>query len=245
MHFRYYNPKWSIWLSVDPLAEKYPSFSSYAYTLQNPVRYVDPTGMIVESPDTDYGLTKDGKIKQIGPTNNDPDRLFVLDENGNKNTEIDPLVVKDKKILSQFSKEENKTQAKDGKRVINGLVSNTKNKSDAYRLFKFGSDNSENEWGLQYFDDKSASISVSPGESSTTVMGNHSLTNKGKIVTYDVHSHNQNTPSDFKVSRTDYSRALNLHKKNPNVRVMLYMSRKENPRARMLNILTNKWVKDY
>lgn len=75
--------------------------------------------------------------------------------------------------------------------------------------------------------------------------GNHSLTNKGKIVTYDVHSHNQNTPSDFKVSRTDYSRALNLHKKNPNVRVMLYMSMKENPRARMLNILANKWVKDY
>lgn len=47
---RYYNPKWSIWLSVDPLAEKYPSFSSYAYTLQNPVRYTDPTGMVVEEP---------------------------------------------------------------------------------------------------------------------------------------------------------------------------------------------------
>ncbi|MDQ7917834.1 RHS repeat-associated core domain-containing protein [Mesonia sp. MT50] len=45
---RYYNPKWSIWLSVDPMAEKYPSFSSYAYTLQNPIRYTDPTGMVVE-----------------------------------------------------------------------------------------------------------------------------------------------------------------------------------------------------
>jgi len=45
---RYYNPKWSIWLSVDPLAEKYPGWSPYNYTLQNPVRFTDPTGMSVE-----------------------------------------------------------------------------------------------------------------------------------------------------------------------------------------------------
>ena len=43
---RYYNPKWSIWLSVDPLAELMPEWSSYAYTFNNPVNYVDPTGMI-------------------------------------------------------------------------------------------------------------------------------------------------------------------------------------------------------
>jgi len=40
-----------MWLSVDPMAEKYPSWSPYSYTLNNPVRYVDPTGMVVESPD--------------------------------------------------------------------------------------------------------------------------------------------------------------------------------------------------
>src|SRR5690606_16119488 len=45
---RYYNPKWSIWLSVDPLAEKYLSWSPYNYTFQNPIRYVDPTGMAPE-----------------------------------------------------------------------------------------------------------------------------------------------------------------------------------------------------
>src|SRR5690554_125213 len=41
---RYYNPKWSIWLSVDPASEMYPSFSPYNYTLQNPIRFVDPDG---------------------------------------------------------------------------------------------------------------------------------------------------------------------------------------------------------
>jgi RHS repeat-associated protein len=33
---RYYDPKTSIWLSVDPLAEKYPSISPYAYVANNP-----------------------------------------------------------------------------------------------------------------------------------------------------------------------------------------------------------------
>ncbi|MGM0635280.1 MAG: RHS repeat domain-containing protein [Bacteroidota bacterium] len=42
---RYYDPKFSIWLSVDPMAEQMPEWSSYAYTFQNPIRYTDPTGM--------------------------------------------------------------------------------------------------------------------------------------------------------------------------------------------------------
>ncbi|WP_128331155.1 RHS repeat-associated core domain-containing protein [Apibacter sp. HY039] len=42
---RYYNPRESVWLSVDPLAEKYPNFSPYAYTFQNPIKYVDPLGL--------------------------------------------------------------------------------------------------------------------------------------------------------------------------------------------------------
>jgi len=34
---RYYDPKTSVWLSVDPLAEKYPNVSPYAYAANNPV----------------------------------------------------------------------------------------------------------------------------------------------------------------------------------------------------------------
>src|SRR5699024_1905644 len=45
---RYYNPKWSIWLSVDPLAGDYPGWSPYNYTLQNPVKLVDPDGRSVD-----------------------------------------------------------------------------------------------------------------------------------------------------------------------------------------------------
>lgn len=41
---RYYDPHISLWMSVDPLAEKYPGWSPYNYTLNNPVRLVDPDG---------------------------------------------------------------------------------------------------------------------------------------------------------------------------------------------------------
>ncbi|MFV0530908.1 MAG: RHS repeat-associated core domain-containing protein [Flavobacteriales bacterium] len=41
---RYYNPRISLWLSVDPLAEKYPNISPYAYVVNNPVNYIDSDG---------------------------------------------------------------------------------------------------------------------------------------------------------------------------------------------------------
>ena len=41
---RYYNSDLSIWLSVDPMADKYPSMSPYVYCANNPVKVVDPNG---------------------------------------------------------------------------------------------------------------------------------------------------------------------------------------------------------
>ncbi len=45
---RYYDPKISLWLSVDPLAEK--TMTPYQYCNQSPVMLVDPTGMEGEDP---------------------------------------------------------------------------------------------------------------------------------------------------------------------------------------------------
>ena len=41
---RYMNPRTSLWYGVDPMAEKYPNLSSYCYTHNNPVRYIDLDG---------------------------------------------------------------------------------------------------------------------------------------------------------------------------------------------------------
>ncbi len=41
---RYYSSDLSIWLSVDPMSDKYPSLSPYVYCTNNPVKLVDPNG---------------------------------------------------------------------------------------------------------------------------------------------------------------------------------------------------------
>ncbi|MGD9494649.1 MAG: RHS repeat domain-containing protein [Bacteroidales bacterium] len=50
---RYYDSDLSVWLSVDPLSDKYPSLSPYTYCANNPVMLVDPDGMASKKPD-DY-----------------------------------------------------------------------------------------------------------------------------------------------------------------------------------------------
>ena len=42
---RYYDSGLSIWLSVDPMSDKYPSMSPYNYCANNPVILVDPDGL--------------------------------------------------------------------------------------------------------------------------------------------------------------------------------------------------------
>ena len=41
---RYYDSDLSVWLSVDPMSDKYPSMSAYMYCAGNPVMLVDPDG---------------------------------------------------------------------------------------------------------------------------------------------------------------------------------------------------------
>ena len=41
---RYYSSDLSIWLSVDPMSDKYPSLSPYTYCANNPIKLVDPDG---------------------------------------------------------------------------------------------------------------------------------------------------------------------------------------------------------
>ena len=45
---RYYSSDLSIWLSVDPMSDKYPSLSPYVYCANNPIKLVDPNGEEVD-----------------------------------------------------------------------------------------------------------------------------------------------------------------------------------------------------
>lgn len=75
---RYYNPDLSLWLSVDPMSDKYPNLSPYNYCAWNPMKLVDPDGMELD----DYISKLDGTIeKKI--TNDKFDRFYVETSDGN------------------------------------------------------------------------------------------------------------------------------------------------------------------
>ena len=41
---RYYEPRLSLWISTDPMEEKYSNISSYCFVNNNPVIFIDPDG---------------------------------------------------------------------------------------------------------------------------------------------------------------------------------------------------------
>ncbi len=55
---RYYNPDLSLWLSVDPMSDKYPSLSPYNYCAWNPMKIVDPDGEDIYRLDISTGSLK-------------------------------------------------------------------------------------------------------------------------------------------------------------------------------------------
>ena len=79
---RYYNSDLSIWISVDPLADKYPNLSPYTYCAGNPVVLKDHEGKDI------WTIDNDGTIKR--QKNTAFDRIDVIDVEGNtiKGTEV-------------------------------------------------------------------------------------------------------------------------------------------------------------
>ena len=70
---RYYNSDLSLWLSVDPMSDKYPSLSPYNYCAWNPMKLVDPDGMELD----DY-FSKSGKY--LGSDDASTRNVRIIDE---------------------------------------------------------------------------------------------------------------------------------------------------------------------
>jgi len=64
---RYYDPKGSLWLNVDPLAEDFPSWTPYHYCHNNPIVLIDPDGRSADWYQSESGalLWKDENKQQI------------------------------------------------------------------------------------------------------------------------------------------------------------------------------------
>ncbi|WP_247653527.1 RHS repeat domain-containing protein [Flavobacterium sp. CS20] len=63
---RYYQPSWSVWLSVDPMAHALPSWSLYVAFGDNPINNIDPDGRYfigVNDKAVKFKQRKDGTLK--------------------------------------------------------------------------------------------------------------------------------------------------------------------------------------
>jgi len=91
---RYYDPKTSVFLGVDPMSDKYPGLSPFVYCADNPIMLIDPTGMSTEvvvcGPDADnvvaalnasssLKITKDqnGKLSATGKAKSANDKALL------------------------------------------------------------------------------------------------------------------------------------------------------------------------
>ena len=81
---RYYDPRISNWLSVDPMMEKYSGWNPYNYTLQNPINLTDPDGREVD--DIIFRGIDKKEIRVIAPGN---DVVVQLPFNVGENRMID------------------------------------------------------------------------------------------------------------------------------------------------------------
>src|SRR6056297_578692 len=76
---RYYDPRMARFLGVDPLAGEMPEWGSYTYTFNNPLKYIDPTGMGPE----DLILGKHDRVQLLAALQSlTNDKLDVVPETG-------------------------------------------------------------------------------------------------------------------------------------------------------------------
>lgn len=232
---RMYDPVIGRWHSVDPLCEKYYNWSLYAYCLSNPIRKIDPTGMVPR----DYRIDTNGNVESVGKPDDKPDRLIGTNQSTGKDENI---TVNDKSILPVLagkSNIENKAAPLEGKivrRVSNGKysveviptmrqghVATTRSKADAKNIFIFASKTSDVEWSLSHYKNGNSAVGTLHQNSQApqfSVLGkDYKLENQ----VYDAHSHTGTNPNvDFVPSTPDINAARNLIKMSPNAKVEIY-----------------------
>ncbi len=149
---RYYDPKVSIFLNVDPLVEK--TGTPYAYTYNNPIRFIDPTGM--EPTSTDVRQNKDGSYTVVGAYNDGDTNIYVVNSKGKRTGEVIGRTMRDTDFMltndsnGTFSGHSGTTFRLDGLTISGSVKPNEHTIASIY-----GADAQQLlDWGQQLFQDE-------------------------------------------------------------------------------------------
>ena len=124
---RYYSSDLSVWLSVDPMSDKYPHQSNYVYCSNNPLKVIDPDG------EDEWEVNEvTGQVQHY--SNNNPDKLFVTTAYGQRRDDVAPLDV-DREVMQQLFSDETLT-----------AFAGTNKRDEMSKMFDYLADNTYVEW---------------------------------------------------------------------------------------------------
>ena len=186
---RYYSSDLSLWLSVDPMADKYPSMSPYVYCADNPVKLVDPNG-------EEWFVNEDGFIKK-GSNIDDHNVYFVKGRgeqdfgDSQKDSDGNIITVNIGKDIHQSTMQESGFYKDiDGKtKPYNSESFDLSDIKSAQKFFRYASKYTDNEWSF-WGDDKGFHLSTSH-IAHTDIYGGREVLKSGKNGTISFFFHSQ------------------------------------------------------
>ena len=143
---RYYSPTLSIWASVDPLSDKYPSMSAYMYCAGNPVILVDPDGREV-------WLTGEQVAATFKSLQQGTNLILSIDSKGKITATGDALNKNDQQLLDAINSTDVSVKIQTGYGATNGHYNGTTYNSENNTA---ESTNLVNIYGLQQSERKGA-----------------------------------------------------------------------------------------
>lgn len=163
---RYYDPKVSVWLSVDPLSHLSPSQTPYHFVSNNPIMRIDPNGL------TDYFNLNGEKVHHV---NDDKDvQMLVL----TKQAEINSIkkAIENKEYISM------PTEAVLA--AMDDIYSKTESTGNEHGMWV----GTEGTTSKIVEGDKSSVPGEKMREAKMDLVSNRNK-EKGEVLAYDVHSH--------------------------------------------------------